>query len=328
VKDDMPMDADPQLAAAKLVESAALAVFRRDVRVRSVGVTRVGGQVSFSATRSLSIPVPLALKQAPLSSMHGIPIVYRSIHAVPVPMSEPECEQCRPLGLGLEIENVDLNARLGTTASPTLGTLGGLVSLPGGGIGLISNNHVLAGCNRGEAGDRVVQPSRTDPEGSTIATLMRWLPLVASAQDAATTGDVTYNEVDLALAEVLAPARNAYLANRNLADPVDVATPVPESIVRKVGRTTGLTHGKISTYPTVLRQVPYPSVGECWFRSVIEIESTSGAFSGFGDSGSLIVDDADRAVGILFAGADQISYAFPLTTALDRLGCGWLGASA
>ncbi len=86
--------------------------------------------------------------------------------------------------------------------------------------------------------------------------------------------------------------------------------------VRKSGRTTGVTQGRV----TILRayiQVNYGSLGMLTFDDQIIIEP--GAFSRGGDSGSLIVDDSNRAIGLLFAGSELYTLASPIEYVYDRL---------
>lgn len=99
-------------------------------------------------------------------------------------------------------------------------------------------------------------------------------------------------------------------------------TPVEEGeIVFKVGRTTGLTQGRVSAFEVDDVWVGY-DMGEIGFDQQIEIEPLEDApFSLGGDSGSLIVDDDLRAVGLLFAGNDvDVTYANPIQTVLQTLG--------
>jgi hypothetical protein len=66
--------------------------------------------------------------------------------------------------------------------------------------------------------------------------------------------------------------------------------------------------------------------GTLRFNNQLEIEGEKGAFSGGGDSGSLIVDSGSLAIALLFAGSDHggpqgygVTYANPIQTVLDAL---------
>lgn len=107
----------------------------------------------------------------------------------------------------------------------------------------------------------------------------------------------SFNQVDAAIADPLSP----YLVSPDILDvgPVTgVKTAAAGLPVRKSGRTTGLTTGTVLvTGATVM--VTYAGLGVARFRNQIVTTRMAGA----GDSGSLLLDDANRAVGLLFAGS-------------------------
>ena len=96
--------------------------------------------------------------------------------------------------------------------------------------------------------------------------------------------------------------------------------------VPKVGRTTGQTKGRITAFDIDNVSLQY-DMGILRFDNQFEIEGTGNeAFSDSGDSGSLIVDEQLRAIGLLFAGGDVggsngkgLTYANPIETVLDAL---------
>lgn len=103
--------------------------------------------------------------------------------------------------------------------------------------------------------------------------------------------------------------------------------PILEPIaVSKVGRTTGLTRGRITATELDEVVVSY-DVGSVSFDDQIEIESSeSGPFSSGGDSGSLILDENMNACGLLFAGSETggsnkrgLTYANPIAPVLSKL---------
>ena len=74
--------------------------------------------------------------------------------------------------------------------------------------------------------------------------------------------------------------------------------------VRKVGRTTGETKGRVTAFELDNVVVGY-DIGNIRFDDQVEIEGAGkGPFSAGGDSGSLIVDDDNLGVALLFAGGD------------------------
>jgi hypothetical protein len=77
------------------------------------------------------------------------------------------------------------------------------------------------------------------------------------------------------------------------------------NVVHKVGRTTGVRHGRVTAFELDGVAVEY-DIGVLTFDNQIEIEgSGTRSFSDAGDSGSLIVDDDMRGAALLFAGGDH-----------------------
>lgn len=88
--------------------------------------------------------------------------------------------------------------------------------------------------------------------------------------------------------------------------------------VEKVGRTTGRTTGTVVSHHTVAQPIKanisrIGSFKVVFFVDFFGIAGTSGAFSKGGDSGSLVTHVAPngerRAVGLIFAGDDNLSFA-------------------
>jgi len=204
----------------------------------------------------------------------------------------------------------------------TAGTLGCFVQARDGDAPLmLSNNHVLADENRGSAGDAILQPGDYDggtPRRDVVGALAGFVAMRPGAA----------NRVDAATA-TLRP-RMAYKADaiRGLGKLAGVAAPLDDvgGRVAKVGRTTGLTRGRVTAFELDDVVVAY-EVGNLRFDDQIEVESTGdGSFSDGGDSGSLIVNEAMEGLALLFAGSDQggsngsgLTYANPLPSVLESL---------
>jgi hypothetical protein len=221
----------------------------------------------------------------------------------------------RPLIAGLSVAHIDVTA----------GTLGAFVTVEGeDGLRILSNNHVLADEDEASAGDAVLQPGPADggrDPADRIGALERAVAL----------SDTEANLVDAAiaaLADVEATVGDYGPLGRLagvLADPAEA------DAVAKRGRTTAITRGRVTAFELDGLQVGYTR-GTLTFDDQIEIESTgSGAFSGGGDSGSLIVtaEDEPRAVGLLFAGSETggptgtgLTFANPIATVLRELRIG------
>ncbi len=85
--------------------------------------------------------------------------------------------------------------------------------------------------------------------------------------------------------------------------------------VQKTGRTTGHTTGQISAINATIN-VNFGSAGTARFINQI----VTGAMSAGGDSGSLVLDMNNRAVGLLFAGSTSATILNPIAPVLSGLG--------
>ncbi len=321
------------------LETLAKSLFN-DPRVRSLGI---GGNFSapeFVAVRNSAIIMPYAAAGAveEVAWFAGLPIKYEdtpgeidSYLRIPVirPMASNVIEQQkkRPLCIGLEVQNFDADNRSGfiDQGMMTVGTLGCFVQ-NGNKFALLSNNHVLAGENSGHLGsDRILQPGDGQlKEDFQVATLSKSIDLVPSPQSATiANGQVHLNLVDAAIADLIdgIDFNQHYHDNRpGLPKIKSSGDPVLGDRVLKVGRTTGLTRGEVKQITTIVGPVAYKP-GLCWFRRSFVIEGVNGSkFSDHGDSGSAIVTEEGKLLGLLYAGNGRQTYACPISevfTALD-----------
>lgn len=180
----------------------------------------------------------------------------------------------------------------------TLGTccydLSPFPSIPGK-YYILSNNHVLANSNDARMGDPILQPGPIDGGSvrrDTIARLSRFVPIRFISG-----GSAPCNYVDAAVAEgnLQDLNREVYWIGyvRRLYEAPEV-----DDIVQKTGRTTGFTTGKV-THVNATVNVNYGGGRVARFcRQIITTNMSAG-----GDSGSLVTDREERAVGLLFAGS-------------------------
>jgi hypothetical protein len=200
-------------------------------------------------------------------------------------------EACRPLIIGCSIGEV----------RTTAGTLGAFVQDRNtGAVQVLSNNHVLADENRAKHGDPILQPGRFDhgrPPADSIAYLNRFVPLVWGQP----------NVVDCAIATM---GSNAEFDPGSLHQRTKLAggrsSPItgPET-VHKIGRTTSYTTGMVTALEVDNVTVSYDQ-GTALFDSQIEIQGAGkGPFAAGGDSGSLVFDENNLAIGIIFGGTQQ-----------------------
>lgn len=199
----------------------------------------------------------------------------------------------------------------------TAGTLGFFAQrLADGAIGIVSNNHVLAGCDCGKDGDEVLHPAAYDGGVrplNVVATLAGNFPRLNVA------GPI----VDCAFARL----RDGVEYDPSTIGPGITLKPTPKPIggsrkVVKRGRTTGFTEGRITAIGLDNVDVEYP-FGTVFLNQQIEIASAEGVpFSKPGDSGSLIVDPEGNPIGLLAVGTFdcRLSYANPISAVLSTLG--------
>jgi len=192
---------------------------------------------------------------------------------------------------------------------------------------ILSNNHVLANSNDAVIGDAIYQPGKHDGGNETIAHLEEFVPI--NFEDGSPTCPLAKIIADLAngFAKGLGSSHRLrpYQETEDTENLVDaaIAVPVDDDLildvileigiltgvdpvtlgdpVKKSGRTTGLTSGTIITLDATIK-VQY-SNGIAVFTD--QIISTN--MSQPGDSGSLLVNEDNKAVGLLFAGSDQVT---------------------
>lgn len=203
----------------------------------------------------------------------------------------------------------------------TAGTLGCFVETKGKDPRMLSNNHVFANENAARKGDPILQPGRYDggkKGGHTVGSLDRFVRLKKTAT----------NFVDCAIATIADGIKFDQSTLAGIGDlQASVVHPVDVGMtVRKVGRTTGTTSGRVTAFELDNVVVGY-DLGNLRFDDQIEIEGADDRpFSQGGDSGSLIVDNDRYPVALLFAGGDTggsngkgLTYANPIQTVLDAL---------
>jgi hypothetical protein len=218
----------------------------------------------------------------------------------------------RPLLIGCSVGHFKITA----------GTLGCFVQpRDGGDLCMLSNNHVLANENDAVKGDAILQPGAIDggrKPGDVAGTLLRFVSFRPHATNfidcaiATVDGKVKSNRTKLRGLGVLKGLGDAFVGEGEL--------------VAKLGRTTGVTKGRVTAFELDNVVIRY-DIGNLRFDNQIEIEGAGNLpFSDGGDSGSLIVSADKLGVALLFAGGDQggsngqgLTYGNPLHKVLDAL---------
>lgn len=201
------------------------------------------------------------------------------------------------------------------------GTLGFFARDRHGRTVLVTNCHVVAGragCPRGAA---VLQPGMLDggePARDAVAAVTRAVRVrrapARNRVDAAAAALRTDQPFEPGLAPGVGPIRGV--------------APAPMSRVVKLGRTTGVTRGRVTAFELDNLHVEY-DFGEAVFDGQLEIAGEK-AFGRAGDSGALVLGEDGLAVGMIFAcvgGRTPLTYANPMRDVLDALGVEMLTAS-
>lgn len=213
-------------------------------------------------------------------------------------------KRIRPAEGGYSVGHKNITA--GTIATCVYDILpGGSTNPPVHGVGIpsqyyiLSNNHVLANSNAGSIGDAVLQPGPFDggvDPADRIATLSRFVPITFNPPVPLALHN---NLVDCAIAggqfhdldrEIY---WNGYVRGWRRKALVTVGT-----IVKKTGRTTNFTTGRITAISATV-DVGYGGGKVARFKDQIVTTNMSAG----GDSGSLVLTLDNVAVGLLYAGS-------------------------
>ncbi|MCH7925466.1 MAG: hypothetical protein IIC51_08030 [Planctomycetes bacterium] len=227
--------------------------------------------------------------------------------------ADHKIRRTRPIDLGVSGVNREdfCFVRGGNFVVCSTGTLGSLVEDGGGTLYILSNNHVLAELNQSSIGDDVIQPGylddcfNQDPSANVVADLSEFVTLDFSGAD---------NLVDSAIAEIRAGEVDTSGTILDIGTVgTTTATVTVGQAVKKSGRTSGLTNGTVDTVSVTVNvgYDPCGSGGQPDFigHFVDQIAITPGSFIAGGDSGSLVLNSSNQAVGLVFAGSSAIAIA-------------------
>jgi endonuclease G len=197
-------------------------------------------------------------------------------------VADPRLARSDPLRGGISISN---------ERQHSAGTLGAkVIDRSSGAEMILSNWHVLVGDWAGRPGQRIYQPGRLDggTAADTVATLTR---------------DAMAESLDAAVA-TLTGARELVNDQLDLGPVGGVGQPRLGMEVEKSGRTTSVTHGRVTGVSGVA-QISYSGVRRL-IKQVITIDPLPGGeVSRPGDSGSLwIASQVSQGIGLHFAGGD------------------------
>jgi hypothetical protein len=222
----------------------------------------------------------------------------------------------------------------GSSCAPTSencsGTFGSIVKLAGSNdLYVLSNNHVLAGCNHVPQGQPILSPSSNDGRPTIrapgeIARHERIHELRSGNPNF-----VNPCDADIALARVSHAANISSWQGddaQGYDTPIVVSAPTSRMSVKKFGRTTGMTTGLVEARVDTPMPVEYNSKhfkGVVWFQNVWTVRGANGPFALPGDSGSLVVsNDGQLSVGLVFAASRNGEYAWiiPMPCVVNSFG--------
>ena len=219
------------------------------------------------------------------------------------------------------------------------GTLGSLIQ-SGDKIYILSNFHVLAadvveGGNGlyAQAGQPVIHPALIDvscdaSRAEEVATLSLFGDPLKPLPNSAI--------IDAAAAEVMPGAVDPTGSILGIGEIANVTLPAIESLgaaVKKSGRTTGLTSSSVVVIDATVN-VAYESecagytLGTATFTDQIVVDNKGSKFLAGGDSGSLLVENknkAPKAIGLLFAGSSSYAIANPIDDVLATFNAQMVG---
>src|SRR2546421_10846709 len=212
-------------------------------------------------------------------------------------------KRIRPAPGGVSIGHVQITA----------GTLGVLARRNGRPV-IRSNNHVLANQNAGRVGDPILQPGPADGGRlqDTIARLVDFVPIQFKEREPGPIARVLARLVGPLLHAAgwglkRLPSGHSNLVDAAVAEPVETRLVAPDILgigrvrgtkepdigmrVRKSGRTTGVTAGRITAIDAVV-EVDYGGP-----TAIFPEANVSGLFSKGGGNGPLLVDEGRHPAG-------------------------------
>ncbi len=293
---------------------------KSNVVATGVGYKYTGGEKTDTVCVVCSVERKLALSELKPSErippeVDGLPTDV--VETGPIRALQSTTGRFRPAPGGVSIGHRDITA----------GTLGCVVRRDGQ-IYILSNNHVLANSNAASIGDPILQPGPYDggrlPD-DRIAVLSDFVPIEfeGAPSGCGVAGSVVgvlnklaeWSGSDTRLQAVSVQAK-ANKVDAAIARPLDdkdldekilhvgTISGVGEGLlgmsVKKCGRTTGFTQGEIQQIDVTVK-VQYGGGRVALFTDQL----MAGAMSQGGDSGSAVLDDSNRLVGLLFAGSDN-----------------------
>lgn len=302
--------------------------------IHAVGIGRLGGSDDYCIQVFIS-----DANEEILPGAAALPNRYRGVPVVPIEMplagflSGPAPEEtvsldAYPNGIR-EHQEVIIGGISGANTNLTgqSGTIGYFCTRKGKlrrrkEVYLLSNSHVFADLRKAKVDDTdlIMQPSPGEPANNRpIGTLVNFSPLKFESDTSAP------NHIDAAIAKLWEPqphnpvipmigAVKGYVMKQEIE--------VGER-VRKFGRTTGYTEGRIFSIHLDI-WIRYDRTGKsAFFHDQLLIEPALPKYVKFvakGDSGSLVVDEKQHAIGLIFGGMAELPESLAIRPNTDASG--------
>ncbi len=292
--------------------------------------------------KSIKVYVTKKINKNEISARNLVPNKINGIKTDVVEIGEvkalPATDKVRPAYPGVSIGHYAITA----------GTLGAIVkSKKSGDYLILSNNHVLANVSNGKdgrakQGDIILQPGPADggnKDSDIIAYLDNFVPLISEvetpqcniANAAALLGNVFIrrvrpnykmvferataglNRVDAAVAKPI----NKRVINNEIPKIGKIKGAAEANIkdkIKKMGRTSGLTTGTVDGLDVTIEVAMSDGI-----KSIFENQIVSDLKSLPGDSGSIVLNNNNEAVGLLFAGSSSRTVINPINSVLEEL---------
>lgn len=309
---------------------------KKNVTMVGLGTKRVKGEDTGKTALVIGVKQKLPLAQLAIediipAQIKGLDTDVIEVGEIKLLNEEPDRKKkWRPAPGGVSIGHYQITA----------GTLGCLVYKNGEPM-ILSNNHVLANVNEAEIGDSILQPGKYDGgtvENDEIAKLHQFVEIkILGVSDCSVAkavanianflarlfgrrtklipvGGLEGNTVDCAIARPNQgdDVENTILEVGTITGEVE---PVVGLKVKKSGRSSGLTHGQVNQIDVTANV----QVGEGRI-AIFTDQIAMGAMSQPGDSGSIILTEDNKLVGLLFAGSDAITIANRYSNVKAKLG--------
>lgn len=289
--------------------------------------------------------VVLVERKLPLSSLNRKDLIPHSIEDYrtdvieigKLRMLETRTSRIRPAQPGISIGHYKISA----------GTLGAIVKDKKSRKSMIlSNNHVLANIsnghdNRAKIGDPILQPGVYDDgakPNDVIANLEKFIPIRRGTGEPQCKIAIAVEKIANYLVHIIRPHYTVKFFKQEGVNLVDCALARPKSIkdvnseilgigkvkgikepevgmkIRKSGRTSGITKGEIKAINASVKvNMEDKEVAS------FDDQFVATAMSKPGDSGALVLDGENNAIGLLFAGSDEATVCNRISSVLEKL---------